>query len=842
MGMGRTATARWGRLRRVLAASAAALAFGVAAGAAGADVASDAETRLTAFEKEAGRLGTGLSKPDGLRRKDVSKQRRLVDAQVAFATGQYDSAALGLFDYVAQSPAPADLDVGLYYLAEALYQKGDRVAARTYFTRVAREKPQSKYYQASVERLIDLAVILSDHTGVEEWITALDRIPAGQRRASAPYVRGKYAYATGKFEEALGYFDQVGKGSTYDFQARYYAATTHVAKGDTAKAIEIFEAILDGEARTGAQHRVVELTNLAIGRLYYERDQPSKSIDSYLQIDRRSDLFDDALYEVAWVYVKGKQFDKALRVLELLALSDPSSQKLPTVRMLEANLRIRKAQLLKQREMQGVANPRDGVPADEYTRAQTIFTEVHDAYVVPHDELTRAIDQSSDPGQFLTQITGRSSAMFPTTSTMPETAVAWIRDEPDVDRVVLVENDLGEIQSNIAETERSIERLENAMSAANRVGLFPELGKKATRAAEIQAQLAALMGQLLDDERKAVGSAPPDVLAAIDAAATTRRQAAATVAGLPAAARALEQQVTDERTGYDKVDQTASEVQVVVEGTESELAALKKYATDANPPLDTLRKLNIEQGVAELDPDLAGMRAELGEIRGETVLGRDEATAGDAIAAQAKSARAGLRAALAAETAAMARATGAGGDKARTLHRLVEKAALIDNQLEQTTTSIDGLVGDALVDIKKDVAQEKADLTALRQEFLSAEAEARALGGTVVGASFREVKAKFYDILVRSDVGVVDVAWSQKDDVDADLDLWNLQRTRELKQLRDEFRDLLEDKSLDLGAGITPPAGMQSGTPAPLDKVVAPAPAGATTPAPAPTPATGGNQ
>ena len=74
---------------------------------------------------------------------------------------------------------------------------------------------------------------------------------------------------------------------------------------------------------------------MAIGRLFYERDQPARAIDAYLNISRRSDLFSDALFEASWVYVKNKEFNKALRALELLALSDPNSYRLPEVRILE---------------------------------------------------------------------------------------------------------------------------------------------------------------------------------------------------------------------------------------------------------------------------------------------------------------------------------------------------------------------------------------------------------------------------------------------------------------------------------------------------------------------------
>src|SRR5262249_36528326 len=146
-------------------------------------------------------------------------------------------------------------------------------------------------------------------------------------------------------------FSAVPKGSEYDTQATYYLGTTYIAKQDLAKATDVFSELVTRKPKSNADRRVIELAQLALGRVYYERDQPAKSIDSYLLVDRGSDLFPTALYEVSWVYVKSTQSDKALAALELLNRLDPTSTNTPTVRILEGNLRIRKAQLLRTAEI-----------------------------------------------------------------------------------------------------------------------------------------------------------------------------------------------------------------------------------------------------------------------------------------------------------------------------------------------------------------------------------------------------------------------------------------------------------------------------------------------------------
>jgi hypothetical protein len=787
------------------AAFALAIGLGVAAPEARADLAGDTQKQLNGYRAEVQQLDKDLIKPKRSTKPAEDLAARLVDAQVAFAVGRYDESALILYDFIGQSSKPRDYDIALYYLAESLFQKGDKVAARTYFSTLAKEETGSKYYQQSLERLVELAITLRDPAGVDEWLAAMDRVPVGSRRAAIPYVRGKWEAYQDKHDEALAWFAQVPKGSDYEFQAQYYSATEQIAKNDLGKATDGFDALLREAPRSTADRRVMELTQLALGRLYYERDQPSKSIDSYLLVDRHSDLFDEALYEVAWVYVKGKQFDKALRALELLALTDPLSSKTPTVKILEGNLRIRKAQMVKARlDMGGKVDGKS--PAEEYTKANEIFTETHDTYVVPHDELKKILDDKTDPEQFVSQVTGRSSRTFQVNATMPEIAAAWLREEPEVARVVAIEGDLGEIQDNIAETERTIERIEISMGSANRVNLFPKLAEKRNKGTDIQERLLKIQINLLDEQRK---SATGDT-SAVDALSEQRKQVAAELAALPNAEKDYQDRIAAAKSEFDKLDQLASETQVAIESTDATIAALKKYLTDQGDQISQLQRAKIEKEIAELEPEVAAMRAELDGIRKETILGRDEAGTGDETAMRGRELRKRLRDAINAEQAAM---TNVGGNRA--LGQLSDEAGQISAQVDKMNDEIDRLVDEALTDVREQVAKEKADLNSYRSEFLSYEAESRALGGTVLGQSFKDVKAKFYDVVIRSDVGLVDVSWSQKEDVDGDLARFNLQKNRELKQLRDEFRDLLEEDALKTNTTPAPPPPPPTTEPAP---------------------------
>jgi tetratricopeptide (TPR) repeat protein len=795
----------------------AALVATAAAAAPGTARADDEiDARLARFEAEVRQLGTDLPRPNQV--SAAGGQRHLVDGQLAYALGDYDGAALLLFE-LANRPGP-DQQQARFYLAEALFEKGDRGTAAGYYEQViAGQTVANRYYQPALVRLVEIAITQNDafprdatRGGVNgpalpvqrgresplsiddprlaEHVVALDRVSPGLRLPSVPYVRGKLAYAQGRHDEAIGWFQDVPKGSDYELQAQYYLGTTYVAKRDLDRAIGIFNDLINRKPRTGNDRRMLELSQLALGRLYYERDQASKSIDAYLLVDRHSDLFPDALYEVAWVYVKSRQYDKALRTLELLAASEPQSTKTPTVRILEGNLRVRKAQMIRGAQILGTSDPKDqDDPATEYDRAVQVFTETHDQFAPSYAALVQIVDAGAPPEHYLSQIAGRSEHVFQAAAPLPEAAVQYLRDEPAVRRVVAVEGDLEQIHADLAETRATIARLEGVLAAGDRTAVYPDLASRRARVGQIETALIQLRSGLADQELRLVAAASSGDLGGLTA---NRRQRVAALAALPDPERTAETHRLQNQARYDAIEDSAGEVEQTIGATQAIAVALRKYIVD-HPDLPAEQRRAITADLDEAAGSAEQIENELVTVHRELQIGRDLAGVGDTSRAAATGLRGQARVAEDAEHKLLAvlaaRSTGGG---ARELIARGDRAARLAERLVATEREIDGVVDHGLQEVRGTLAEARATLAAYQAELGRHEAESRSIGGGALAASFQAVKARFYDIVIRSDVGNLDVAWSQKEDIDDDLKRLNLSRQRELKQLKDEFKDVLD--------------------------------------------------
>src|SRR5262245_54489943 len=198
----------------------------VIAALAGPAAADDTERKLTEYEAEARQLGTDLPQPN--QRTQAQGQRRLVDAEVAYSLGDYDQAALMLFD-LSSKPGP-DQEAATFYLGESLYQKGDRGAARSYYGQPAQKGSTGRYYPPALLRIIEIGIAQNDPGSLDQTISQVNSLPGGAASPQVPYVRGKYAFSVGKYDEAISDFTAVPKGSDKEYQAAYYTATSYVAK------------------------------------------------------------------------------------------------------------------------------------------------------------------------------------------------------------------------------------------------------------------------------------------------------------------------------------------------------------------------------------------------------------------------------------------------------------------------------------------------------------------------------------------------------------------------------------------------------------------------------------
>lgn len=745
-----------------------------ASSVAAADQFEDAHKRLTDLEERVRVMNADFREASA----DPNiADRRVLDAELLFNLKNYSEAATILLDVIEKYPSSRAYDDAIVLLGEALWQDKDLFSARRYFELAIKKNTGSRKEQQALQRLIEIALRTGDFENVEEYLGRLERVPPHLLEPSVPYVRGKYAYFRGKHDQALEFFLGLAPTNPYYLQARYFIATVQVAKGDLGAAASSFDTVLRIQPRTESDKDVQDLARLAIGRIHYERGQLDRAKDAYAAIPRQSKYFADAMYESAWNAIKAKDFRSAYRAFDLMLLQDPDSPQGPELRLLMGNLNLRLANFI--------------LASETFGQARGEFEPIY-------TQLQETLKKSEADPKYFETLLGKGLEKFDIAVFVPVKAVRWIKTEPEVARMINLAGDVGDLQRGISDSEQMLERLERAVNGRLTVGIFPDLAAARTKSTEVLNQTVDLRKRFLGRMRALISPhLGADEKAQLSQIGAERTSLERQLQDLPQSAEALKGREQSEQGQLTQLDAQASEFNVMIQAMEAELVAIEQYFIHSRSD-QKIRPEDLRQPVDDLRAAIAEARAANERVRNEIAEVSREATIAGATGEADRPATVRLVEVMKREhdffLGARSRLS---GDQQREFDQISSILARTDSvqaRLTEFDVRIDGVAQRRVNEIRDKLQVERGQLVAASDKLGGILNESQSLGGGLAHAMLGKVTERFYELVIQSDVGLVDVSWGLKDQKTSGVSKLINQQKLELKSVQDDFQSLLEEE------------------------------------------------
>src|SRR5262249_34253928 len=128
--------------------------------------------------------------------------------------------------------------------------------------------------------------------------------------------------------------------------------------------------------------------------------------------------------------------------------------------------------------------------------------------------------------------------------------------------------------------------------------------------------------------------------------------------------------------------------------------------------------------------------------------------------------------------------------KAEQIESILDRARGVETKVTRFNGRIDQMVDAQLKELMTEVGDEKLKVAAYRQQLGGYTSESADVGGGIMAENFKAVTQRFYNVVVRADVGIIDVAWALKDSSTRNTNRLVAERKRELKLLDDEYKDI----------------------------------------------------
>ena len=717
-------------------------------------------------------------------------EERLTDGELFYRLHDYTRSSIIFTDIVDSHPQHRAFPDALFLLADSLFRAGDVLGARTRFRQIidrADERAFRPYVQRALGRLIEISIRTRDFDGVEELFQRLSRLPPSEIEAATQYFRAKYLYnravptdevmrdSAGSttvpqvdqaaLDESRQAFEAVQERSPYYLQARYFVGVIFTLKGQYPQAIDAFRRVLRGAATTPEHEEIIVLTQIALGRLYYETDRLDQAVEAYQRVPRTSTQFDVALYEIAWVHIRQGDSTQAERALEVLSVAAPESRFIPDGKILRGNLLLRNGR---------------------FADANTVFREVSQQFGPVRRELDAMIASHDDPRAYFRDLVRNNMENFDANAFLPPLATRWARTEGDMGRALAVLSDLGECRSLVRDTTELIDRLNAVLGSPNRINAFADLREQRQMSISARNRLARARRQLIAIEGSGAASGE------LEQVRSERRRVEELLGNLPTSDEDFAARSDRLLNRYRSLDRDARNLEVELMGMEARITATTRFMADtASARTDAAGAEALASELRIQQQAIVAYREQIDQIHLMVERARLQVGVGDERYMRDDRTRQEYSRLVERERE-LIRQSG-GGARLSESDAIFAKIQRIEQTLDQKDRVIDEVVAERTAEIQRVIDEETLKVSGYRTQLAALEGETVEVVGEITYANFSQVRQRFYDLVLRADVGRIDVSWAQREEHRMRVEMLTRERTRDMQALDDEFREIMDE-------------------------------------------------
>lgn len=771
----------WGQLRRWTGPLAVALAVLAAVGdAAAADTSLVARMRLA--EDDAQVTGARIDKLQ----REYGQRRGLIGAEEALARyeegvyayliGDYDRAALTFYTLVESESLTTEalaLD-SEWYLAECVFELENWNTALDGYQRIIARGNRHPFFPDAVRRTLEVYGILGDNEKFYEvyrtWILSGKVPPTDAVR----YTVAKSFYRQGEFARAKAMFTELSPESSYYARARYFLGTVLAREGQYKDALAEFERARQGKPSA----EVAELTDLAIGRVHYEIGGYADAVAAYQRVPSTSPYFADQLYELVWTFIKQEAWADALDSVEIFLVAFPDHAYAMTMRLYQGHLHRK---------------------AEQFERALTTYEGVVDAYQ-PIERLAGELEQSREqPAIFFDRMV-KTDAIDKQDLPLPDYAVQMLRANKSLDRAIVAARALNGQSADLELSDTMAREIRTVLQAStDAIGTFAR-GRQGLR--RVHDDALALRIKLLDIELTQLeAGVDPMVRPEVDRARAQLARLTGTADAIQGADSARTERYQIHEDQVLAVQQVAFRLDMDIADASAELEAHRRMLEAKRNQLSPDAITAAEALIADLGAALTRERQTADRLRSDSTRRSVMATIPRASSADTDSGRASLASTLDGLhrdlRAVRSRATAV--EAPNTFARVDElwlRAADMDARADSTLVALEAAEKVELKLLREKLEEHTAKVLGLQTELKSAQSSSTALADAITRAGLSELERTLYNTIMEADMGIVDVYWLRRTEVEDERLRLKTERTERLEELEDRFsliRDKLEE-------------------------------------------------
>ncbi len=699
-------------------------------------------------------------------------QKRYEDAVFSALMGDTERAALE-FDVLIRSGAIVSDTVrhdAEWYLGETLFELENYVTAEEAYLHITRQGDAHPFFAGAVRRLLELYGLTNDS---ESFYDLYNKYIATRMVAANPlinYTVAKSLYRQGDWARAKSLFLECCSGGEQFARAHYFVGTILVLQDKLEDAAMEFRAVSEVPVTDANIREVVDLANLAYGRVQYELGNYREATEAYLNVGRDSRYFADQLYELVWTFIKQEDFQEALRAVEIFLLAYPEHRYAAQLKVIRGHLHMKQ---------------------ERYESANAAYERVVIEYSPIRDLVAAVAVSREQPRVFFERLAEEDALDRLDREGLPPFAAEMLYSRDDIAAIVDMRRELDSQRREIDRSNEMAEELDQVFTAGvTSLGAFQNAYETIKW---LRVDHVALMGDLLALEEEylisgtrgatqdQVRNIQQERMLVSDMASEDQRTDLADVERDKVRA----DQVRAVQSQAFLVEQTARDLLTEAEATEDYLEGGQHGLND-----DEMRTLRRELEVVQeiLRSSVQQLRPLQSEARLRLIVGGETE--------QADAGMAAIDQALVSDFQSVRRKLGDFRSKATVpgAYSFFSRIDVLWSDIDRMSTRTDEVATlltqveqEEIVRLQDQFQRETLKLSRLEAGVANTLRETDVLGVDATRAGFDELATFFNDSVMKADMGIVDVYWLRKVEVSDRIEQLNEERVELMKELDRRF-------------------------------------------------------
>jgi hypothetical protein len=334
-----------------------------------------------------------------------------------------------------------------------------------------------------------------------------------------------------------------------------------------------------------------------------------------------------------------------------------------------------------------------------------------------------------------------------------------------------------------------VTRMSAALDMPNPVNIFSDLKAHQERITVFRNRLTKLRKALIAAEEKEASSSDNPELATVR---KKRHDIESMLGRMPTAMDDFRVRDGDALKGVKKLDGDLSEVDVQLMGIDARITAAERFIGDS------LKGRRSEGTITPITAELVAQREAVKEYRTriETLRIDLEATrlrvgVGDASYLQDDSLRNEYNQLVNRERELLGRG---GSQNVALIDNEFGRLARIEALLDQQDARVKKVVEERTAEMRGLLEEERAKLAGYQTQMAELASETEIVVGWITWQNFGRVQKRFYDLVLKADVGRMDVSWAEREEHRMRIEIFTRERTRQIEALDQEFKEIVDQQ------------------------------------------------